>query len=27
MMIDAGLTDIRFSDTMPFWVACGSKRG
>ena len=27
MMIDAGLADIRFSDRMPFWVACGTKRG
>lgn len=25
MMIDAGLTDIRFSDEEPFWVACGRK--
>ena len=25
MMTAAGLTDIRFSDTEPFWVACGRK--
>lgn len=25
MMLDAGLTDIRFSDREPFWVACGRK--
>jgi ubiquinone/menaquinone biosynthesis C-methylase UbiE len=26
MMTAAGLTDIRFSDEPPFWVACGRKR-
>jgi hypothetical protein len=26
MMTQAGLTDIRFSDAPPFWVACGRKR-
>ena len=25
MMTAAGLTDIRFSDTVPYWVACGIK--
>lgn len=27
MMRDAGLTDIRFSDREPYWVACGIKGG
>jgi ubiquinone/menaquinone biosynthesis C-methylase UbiE len=26
MMRDAGLTDIRFSDREPYWVACGRKQ-
>ena len=26
MMIDAGLDNIRFSESPPFWVACGLKR-
>lgn len=26
MMRSAGLTDIRFSDDVPYWVACGIKR-
>jgi hypothetical protein len=25
MMRRAGLTDIRFSETEPYWVACGRK--
>lgn len=25
MMSDAGLTDVQFSETEPFWVACGRK--
>lgn len=25
MMEDAGLTDVRFSDSIPFWCACGVK--
>ena len=27
MMKDAGLTDIRFSDREPYWVACGVRTG
>lgn len=27
MMTAAGLTDIRFSETEPFWVACGRRAG
>ena len=25
MMLDAGLTDIRFREAEPFWVACGTR--
>jgi hypothetical protein len=26
MMRDAGLSDIRFRDDEPYWVACGRRR-